>query len=51
MVENKEAWRELISTIDDHQRIFNEHLRRLDREDLIPYPGSPLLAPVKQYAE
>jgi len=51
MVENKEAWRELLSTIDDHHSIFNEQLGRLDGEDLVPYSDSPLLAPVKQYAE
>jgi hypothetical protein len=51
MIENKEAWKKLIATIDDHQKVFNEQLVWMKKDDLVPDPESPLLAPVKQYAE
>jgi hypothetical protein len=51
MVENKESWKELLFTIDEHQRLFNEQLSRMHVENLVPDPESALLAPVKQYAE
>jgi hypothetical protein len=51
MIENKEARKKLISTIDDHQRVFNEQLVRMKKDDLVPDPESPLLGPIKQYAE
>jgi hypothetical protein len=51
MIENRLAWRNLLDTIDEHQTTFNEQLRRMKREDAVPDPESPLLAPMQQYAE
>jgi hypothetical protein len=51
MVENRAAWRDLLVTIDDHQKVFNEQLIRLKAENMVPDPESPLLGPVIQYSE
>jgi hypothetical protein len=51
MMENEDAWRELVKTLDTHQQVFNEQLGRLKAKDLDPNPDSPLLGPIKQYSE
>jgi len=51
MAENRIAWRQLLVTIDNHQKTFNEQLMRLKAENMVPDPESPLLGPVKQYSE
>jgi len=40
----------LISNLEEHQNIFNEQLSRMEKEDLVPDPESPLLALVKHYS-
>jgi len=50
MVENRQGWRDLIATIDEHQEVFNKQLIRLKADDTVPDPESPLLAPVIQYS-
>ena len=51
MAENRQAWRGLLKTIDDHQEVFNEQLARLKVQNRVPDPESPLLGPVIQYSE
>jgi hypothetical protein len=51
MIQNKVAWRNLLDTIREHQMTFYEQLRRMKKEDTVPDPESPLLAPMRQYAE
>jgi hypothetical protein len=51
MMENEDAWKGLVKTLDAHQRDFNEQLGRLKAKDLDADPNSPLLGPVKQYSE
>jgi hypothetical protein len=51
MTENRQAWRGLLVTFDDHQKVFNDQLARLKVEDMVPDPESPLLGPVIQYSE
>jgi hypothetical protein len=50
MVENKQAWKELLATIDDHLGVFKEQMRRMEMENLVPDPESPLLSPINKYA-
>jgi len=50
MAENRQGWRELLVTLDDHQKTFNDQLTRLKVEDTVPDPDSPLLGPVTQYS-
>jgi hypothetical protein len=50
MVENRVGWRELLGTIDDHQKVFNEQLTRLKADSMVPDPESPLLGPAIQYS-
>ena len=50
-MENEDAWKELIKTLDTHQQDFNEQLGRLKAKDLDKDPNSPLLGPIKQYSE
>jgi hypothetical protein len=50
MVENRVGWRELLGTIDDHQKVFNEQLMRLKADNMVPDPESPLLGPAIQYS-
>jgi hypothetical protein len=47
MVENKQAWKDLLIAIDDRQRMFNEQLMGVQAQDLSP----KLVGPIKQYAE
>jgi hypothetical protein len=51
MAENRQAWRDLLTTFDEHQKVFNDQLTRLKVEDKVPDPESPLLGPVIQYSE
>jgi DNA-directed RNA polymerase delta subunit len=51
MMENEDAWKELVKTLDIHQQEFNEQLGRLKAKDLNTDPKSPLLGPIKQYSE
>jgi hypothetical protein len=51
MAENRTAWRELLTTVDEHQKVFNEQLTRLKAENMVPDPESPLLGPVLQYSK
>jgi hypothetical protein len=51
MMENEDAWKELVKTLDTHQQNFNEQLGRLKATDLNTNPKSPLLGPIKQYSE
>jgi len=51
MMENEDAWKELVKTLDTHQQDFNEQLGRLKAKDLDTDPNSPLLSPIKQYSE
>jgi hypothetical protein len=51
MMENEDAWKELVKTLDTHQQDFNEQLGRLKAKDLDTDPNSPLLGPIKQYSE
>jgi hypothetical protein len=51
MMENEDAWKELVRTLDTHQRDFNEQLGRLKAKDLDTDHNSPLLGPIKQYSE
>jgi hypothetical protein len=51
MMENEDAWKELVKTLDTHQHDFNEQLGRLKAKDLDTDPNSPLLGPIKQYSE
>ncbi|KAF8495352.1 hypothetical protein BU17DRAFT_72515 [Hysterangium stoloniferum] len=41
----------LLKTIDDHQKEFNDQLKRLEVEDMVPDHESPLLGPVKHYSK
>jgi hypothetical protein len=50
MVENRVGWRELLGTIDEHQKVFNEQLMRLKADNMVPDPESPLLGPAIQYS-
>jgi hypothetical protein len=50
MVKNRVGWRELLGTIDDHQKVFNEQLTRLKADNMVPDPESPLLGPAIQYS-
>jgi hypothetical protein len=49
--ENWEGWEMLLIKIDEHQKVFNNQLKRLKAADHVPDPDSPLFAPIKQYAE
>ena len=51
MVENRIGWRELLSTIDEHQEVFNKELMRLKADKTVPDPEDPLLGPVIHYSE
>jgi hypothetical protein len=51
MMENEDAWKELVKTLDTHQQRFNEQLGRLNAKDLDANPNSALLGPIKQYSE
>jgi hypothetical protein len=51
MMENEDAWRELVRTLDTHQQRFNEQLARLKAKDLEVDPNSALLGPIKQYSK
>jgi hypothetical protein len=51
MVENKELWKELLLTLVDHRDQFNEQLILTEQDTINPDPHSPLLAPLKRYAE
>jgi hypothetical protein len=50
MAENVLAWKELIATLDSHQKLFNDQLVRLKKGDFSPDPNSALLEPIKQYS-
>ena len=51
MMENEDAWKELVKTLDTHQQRFNEQLRRLNAEDIDVDPNSALFGPIKQYSK
>jgi hypothetical protein len=50
MMENEDAWKELVKTLDTHQQRFNEQLGRLKAEKIDADPNSALLGPIKQYS-
>jgi hypothetical protein len=50
MVENKEAWKELLLTFVDHRDQFNEQLVLMKQDNTKPNADSPLLAPLKGYS-
>ena len=47
MVENKQAWRELLVSIDDRQGGFNEQLEGVQAHELTP----KLVAAIRRYAQ
>jgi hypothetical protein len=51
MVENKEAWKELLVIFIDHQDQFNEQLVLMKQDNTKPNADSPLLAPLKGYSK
>jgi hypothetical protein len=50
MVENKEAWKDLLLTLNDHGAQFNEQLILMKQADTEPNADSPVLAPLKAYS-
>jgi hypothetical protein len=50
MVENKEAWKELLLTLGDHRDQFNEQLVLMKQDNTTPNADSPVLAPLKGYS-
>jgi len=51
MVENKEAWKELLLTLVDHRDQFNEQLVLMKQDNTPPNADSPVLAPLKGYSK
>jgi hypothetical protein len=51
MVENKEAWKELLLTLVDHRDQFNEQLVLMKQDNTAPNADSPVLAPLKGYSK
>jgi hypothetical protein len=50
MVENKEAWKELLRTLVEHGKQFSAQLVRMKRDETPPNADSPVLAPLKDYS-
>jgi len=50
MVQNRQAWDGLRAAIDGHQKVFDEQIQRMEIEDPVPDPESPLLLPINRYA-
>ena len=47
MIENKKEWRDLLNSIDNWQRMFNEQLKGVKEQDI----PQKLLNPMKRYVE
>ena len=50
MMENEDAWRDLLRTLGGHQQAFNDQLVRLNGRTIVPNLASPLLGPIKKYS-
>ena len=51
MDENQDAWKSIFEAVRIDNEVFRKQLERMEAEDIAPDPESPLLQPIKDYAQ
>lgn len=51
MDSNKEAWKNILQTIQRHQRTFEHQLKNMDAQQVLPDAEPGLLDPIKEYGQ